>query len=271
MKGPSDKVFSGLIPKLYESHLVPLIFQPYADDLAARLRGRRVSRVLEIACGTGVVTRALAGALPGGSAIVATDLNQAMLDEAATAGAPRPVEWRQADAMSLPFPDAEFDAVVCQFGAMFFPDKAAAFAQAHRVLRPGGVFLFNVWDRVEDNEFADVTTTALAALFPGDPPRFLARTPHGYHDRAAITRDVAAGGFTAAPRIDTVTARSRAASSSVPAIAYCQGTPLRNEIEARGPARLADATNVADAAIAARFGSGAVDGKIQAHVVTIER
>ena len=90
-----------------------------------------------------------------------------MLDHAADIGTARPVEWRQADAMQLPFEDAEFDAVVCQFGAMFFPDKAKAFAEARRVLRPGGVFLFNVWDRIDENEFADMVTTALAAVFPG--------------------------------------------------------------------------------------------------------
>ena len=265
----SDKIFAGSIPKLYESHLVPLIFEPYAADLAKRLAGRRPARVLEVAAGTGVVTRALAGTLPEDAAIVATDLNQAMLDQAGEVGTRRPVEWRQADAMQLPFPAGAFDAVVCQFGVMFFPDKTRAFAEARRVLRPGGVFLFNAWDRISENEFADTVTSALESVFPKDPPRFLARTPHGYHDTRAIERDLAAAGFGAA-RIDTVAARSRAASPRIPAIAYCQGTPLRNEIEARGAARLGEATDVAAEAIAARFGRGAVDGKIQAHVVSTE-
>jgi SAM-dependent methyltransferase len=264
-----DTLFAGSIPKLYESYFVPLIFEPYAQDLAARLASRSPARVLEIAAGTGVVTRALATTLPAGVTIVATDLNQAMLDEAATVGTARAVEWRQADGMQLPFPDESFDAVVCQFGVMFFPDKAKAFAEARRVLEPGGVYIFNVWDRIAENEFTDVITTALKWVFPGDPPRFMARTPHGYHDRAAIERDLAAGGFSAAPEIATVTARSRAASPRVPAIAICQGTPLRNEIEARDPARLGEATDAAEKAIAARFGNGVVDGKIQAHVVTV--
>jgi SAM-dependent methyltransferase len=153
---------------------------------------------------------------------------------------------------------------------MFFPDKARAFAEARRVLRPGGSFVFNVWDRIQENEFADAVTSALESVFPGDPPRFLARTPHGYHDLNVVARDLAGGGFEASPRIDTIAARSRAASPRIPAIAYCQGTPLRNEIEARDASRLAKATDVAAAAIAKRFGSGAVDGKIQAHIVTIE-
>jgi SAM-dependent methyltransferase len=266
----TDKAFAGSIPKLYDTYLVPLIFEPYAADLVDRLGSRSLSRVLEIAAGTGVVTRALASALPEGVCIVATDLNQAMLDQASAVGTRRPVEWRQADAMQLPFPDGTFDAVLCQFGVMFFPEKAKAFSEARRMLRPGGVFLFNAWDRIEENEFADSVTTALESVFPKDPPRFMARTPHGYHDRSHIARDLANGGFTTSPRIDTVAARSRAKSAREPAIAYCQGTPLRNEIETRDAARLGEATDVAAEAIAQRFGRGAVDGKIQAHIVTIE-
>ena len=266
----TDKTFTGSIPKLYESHLVPLIFNPYAADIARRLASRSPSRVLEIAAGTGVVTRALVSALPERIAIVATDLNQAMLDQAIVIGTSRQVEWRQADAMQLPFADGAFDAVVCQFGAMFFPDKSKAFAEARRVLRPRGVFIFNVWDRIEENDFANFVTIAMSAVFPEDLPRFLARTPHGYHDQATIVRDLAQGGFEASPEILTVAQRSRAESARVPAVAYCQGTPLRNEIEARNAARLGEATDAATKAMARRFGDGAVDGKIQAHVVSIE-
>lgn len=266
-----DKAFSGSIPELYETYMVPLIFEPYAADLASRIALRPVTRVLELACGTGVATRAVASALGEGVSIVATDLNQPMLDHAAALGTQRPVDWRQADALHLPFEDGTFDAVVCQFGAMFFPDKAQAFSEARRVLRTGGVFIFSVWDRIEDNEFADVVTTALASMFPEDPPRFLARTPHGYYDREIIERDLANGGFTASPQIDTVAARSRAESCRVPAFAYCEGTPLRNEIEARDPARLGEATDFAADAIAQRFGAVNVDGKIQALIVTVEK
>ncbi len=182
-----------------------------------------------------------------------------------------PIPVRQADAMQLPFGDDSFDAVVCQFGAMFFPDKAKGLSEARRVLRSGGVFIFSVWDRIEENEFADVVTRAMETRFPADPPRFLARTPHGHHEREAIRRDVRAGGFAAVAQIDTVAARSRAASPDIPAIGYCQGTPLRNEIEARAPGTLAEATAAASRAIAARFGSGAVDGKISAHIVTVKK
>jgi SAM-dependent methyltransferase len=267
----SDTSFDGSLPAFYQQYLVPLIFEPYAVDLARRLARRPLRRVLEIAAGTGVVTRHLASALPEGVAIVATDLNQAMLDQAAATGTARPVEWRQGDASQLPFPSEIFDAVVCQFGAMFFPEKGRAYAEVRRVLGPGGFFVFSVWDRIQENEFADIVTTAVAGLFPEDPPRFLARTPHGYHDREAIKRDLAAGGFTASPAVTTLPARSRAASCEGPAVAYCQGTPLRNEIEARDASRLTEATTVAAEAIARRFGRATVDGKIQAHVVTISK
>ena len=162
-------------------------------------------------------------------------------DQAIAIGTRRPVEWRQADAMQLPFADGAFDAVVCQFGAMFFPDKSKAFAEARRVLRPRGVFIFNVWDRIEENDFANFVTIAMSAVFPEDPPRFLARTPHGYYDQATIVRDLAQGGFEASPEVVTVAQRSRAESARVPAVAFCQGTPLRSEIEARNPARLGEA------------------------------
>jgi len=265
----TDKLFAGSIPQIYERYLVPLIFRPYAEDLARRVADRRARRVLEIAAGTGVVTRALDAALPREVEVVATDLNPAMLEEAKSAGTQRAVEWKPADAIALPFADGEFDLVVCQFGVMFFPDKARAFAEARRVLSAGGFFVFNVWDRIEENEFTDAVTTALAGVFPDGPPRFLARTPHGYHDAPAIRRDLAQGGFRAAPEIVTLTETSRAASPRVPAVAFCQGTPLRNEIEARGASRLEEATSAAEQAIARRFGTGAVQGRIQAHVVTV--
>jgi len=146
---------------------------------------------------------------------------------------------------------------------MFFPDKATAFREARRVLRDGGSFLFSVWDRIETNEFADVVTTSLAPLFD-EPPRFLARTPHGHHDVTSFANDLRAAGFTRPPEVVTLTERSRADSPMIPALAYCHGTPLRNEI---GEARLDEATHVAAEAIAERFGRGEVEGMIQAHIL----
>lgn len=266
-----DTTFGDEIARLYERYLVPLIFQPYAEATAQQLAATQPARVLEIACGTGVLTRELASRLPASCSITASDLNPAMLEQAKRVGTSRPVSWRQADALALPFPDESFDAVVCEFGAMFFPDKSKAFAEARRVLAPGGVYLFSVWAAIEDNEITDVATNALASLFPDDPPSFMRRTPHGYHDRTTIERDLARGGFDGPVEFETITARSRAQSAREAAIGICEGTPLRNEIEARDPTRLEEATEVATRALVARFGHGAIDAAMTAHLVLVRR
>ncbi|WP_109481427.1 class I SAM-dependent methyltransferase [Paraburkholderia sp. C35] len=272
MSPSSDTGFTGSIPDIYEHFLVPMLFEPYAQDLAMRAASFHPSRVLELAAGTGAVTRAMLASLPESTEIVATDLNQAMLDCAAKPGTRRPVIWQQADAMQLPFDDASFDLVVCQFGVMFFPDKARAFAEARRVLRSGGVLLFNVWDDIGSNPLADTVAVALGKLYAPDPPRFLQRTPHGYHDTNTIARDLAEGGFVAPPpRIETVARRGHAPSADIAATAFCHGTPLRGEIEARTGASLDAATSACAAAFRERFGDSEIEGKLQAHVVTAQR
>jgi ubiquinone/menaquinone biosynthesis C-methylase UbiE len=263
----TDKVFAGSIPENYDRYMVPLIFEPFAADLARRAASLSPGAVLEVAAGTGVVTRALAPKLSPGASYVVTDLNQPMLDYAASRQAPDSrIQWRQADALALPFEDAAFDLVFCQFGVMFFPDRQLGYREAKRVLKPGGYFLFNVWDRIEENVFANDVTNALAEVFPEDPPRFLARTPHGYHDTNLIRRDLEQSGF-ASVAIETRAEQSSAASPRHPAVAYCQGTPLRNEIESRGAEKLQAATSHAASAIASKHGSGEVIAKIQAHVI----
>jgi ubiquinone/menaquinone biosynthesis C-methylase UbiE len=267
----TDKVFAGSIPELYDRFLVPLIFEYYARDLAARVAQANPTRVLETAAGTGALTREMAARLPAQAAVTVTDLNQPMLDHAAARWRhDRRFVWRQADALALPFADQSFDVAACQFGVMFFPDKIKGYAEARRVLRPSGRFIFNVWDRIEENDFALVVTDALATVFSQDPPRFMARTPHGYHDVARIREDLASAGF-ASIAIETLVSTSRASSPRDAAIAFCQGTPLRNEIEARDAARLEEATQAAAEVLARRFGGGAIEGRISAHVVTAIR
>ena len=266
----TDKTFAGSVPENYNRYMVPLIFEPFATDLAQRAASLSPSAVLETAAGTGVVTRALAPRLSPSASYVVTDLNQPMLDYAASRQSPDSrIQWRQADALALPFEDAAFDLVCCQFGAMFFPDRTSGYREAKRVLKPGGNFLFNVWDRIEENVFADDVTNSLAKMFPNDPPRFLARTPHGYHDTALIRRELEEAGFSRVV-IETRAEQSRASSPRHPAVAYCRGTPLRNEIEARDAARLEAATDYATSAIADRHGGGEVAAKIQAHVILAE-
>ena len=263
----TDKLFAGSVPENYDRYMVPLIFEPYAADLARLASSLSPGSVLEVAAGTGVVTRALAPLLPPDASYVVTDLNQPMLDHAMSRQPPDGrITWRQADALALPFEDETFDLVCCQFGAMFFPDRSLAYREARRVLKPRGRFLFSVWDRIEENDFAYDVTNALARMFPDDPPRFLARTPHGYHDAAQIRRDFEGTGFSRVA-IETRAEQSRAASPRIPAVAYCQGTLLRNEIEAREAGKLEAATAEAQSAIAKRHGSGEIAGKIQAHVI----
>src|SRR5215469_11847475 len=169
----TDAVFAGSIPAFYDRYLGPLLFEPYARDLAGRLANIAQGRVLETAAGTGILVRTL----PEAVAIVATDLNQPMIDFAAAQPGGGRVTWRQADALALPFEEKSFDAVACQFGVMFFPDKRAAYREARRVLKPGGRFVFSVWDRLAENELSQIVSETVAALFSEDQPRFLGSNP----------------------------------------------------------------------------------------------
>lgn len=263
-------VFAGSIPALYEQHLGPLLFEPYAEDMAARLKGIRQGRVLETAAGTGIVTRAMVKALPATVEIIATDLNQAMLDVAATKLQAPNVRWQQVDAQNLPFEDASFDAVVCQFGVMFFPDKVGAYREALRVLKPGGRFLFSVWGSLDVNPVSEAVHEAVIALFPDDPPLFIAKIPFGYYDAERIKGELQQAGFENVD-IDEVEKVTEASSPREPAIGLCQGAPLRNEIEARGAGRLDEITAKVTEALAARFGASSVENRMKALVVTAQR
>jgi len=250
----SDAEFVGAIPALYESVLVPMIFEEPARALAASIAALRPRNILETAAGTGVLTRELVEI--GEVAIVATDLNAAMIEAARSRLSSDRVHWQVADAMDLPFDDDSFDVVACQFGAMFFPDKVGGYAEAARVLRPRGSFVFNLWDRIDTSAVADVVTSALCAAAPDDSLDFLRRTPHGYFDVPAIEHDLSAAGYDDI-RIESMDGTSRSTARDG-AVAYCQGTPLRGEIE-QSSLGLEQATVIATAALEARFGSGTFD------------
>jgi len=264
----TDTVFAGSVPALYDSHMVPLIFAHYANDLAHRAAAENPGRVLEIAAGTGVVTRALAPLLRDDARYLVTDLNPGMLEQAKMRqSADTRLGWSVADAANLGVEQGAYDLALCQFGAMFFPDRTACYASIRNALRPGGLWLFNVWDSIEVNEFAHAVMTAVCAMFPDDPPIFMQRTPHGYGDRDRIRADVAAAGYSDI-MIETIEAQSRASSARDVAIAFCQGTPFRGEIEARDSTRLQEATANAEAAVAERWGRGPVAARMQAHVIS---
>lgn len=187
--------FVGDIPESYDRGLGPHIFEPYAADLAARVAAFRPARVLEIAAGTGIVTRKLRDALPESSTLTASDLNAPMLDVARAKFSPQErVAFETADAMALPFDEGAFDAVACQFGVMFFPDKPQAYREARRVLAPGGRYLFNVWDSRANNPFARIAHDVISGFFPADPPQFYA-VPFSYNDADEMRRALVDAGF----------------------------------------------------------------------------
>jgi len=228
----SASAFSGSVPEFYDRYLVPWLFAPYAADLVARLPQRDGLAVLEIACGTGIVTRHLREALPASATLVATDLNQAMVDYGRGAVPDPAIVWQQADAQALPFEDGSFDVVVCQFGFMFLPDKVQGFREARRMLRPGGVLLGNVWNSRDENPWARSVHATVAELFPDDPPGFL-DTPYGYFDPERIRADLADAGWDEV-RLESVELESLAESATAVATGIAKGSPLTFELAERG-------------------------------------
>jgi ubiquinone/menaquinone biosynthesis C-methylase UbiE len=263
-----DIHFVGSIPAVYDEILGPLMFAPYADDLAERVRRAGPRAVLEVAAGTGVVTRALVKALASAQ-IVASDLNDAMLHIAQRQPLPR-VTWKHADAQRLPFEDAAFDVVVCQFGYMFVPDKPAAYREARRVLGAGGRLVFNMWGPLERNPVTQVVGASVASSFPHDPPRFFERTPFAYYDGATLRSELERAGFQDV-EVESVEKVTQAPSPELTAEGLCLGTPMRNEIEARDPARLDAVTAAAGAALRARFGAGPFDNRMHAVVISARK
>jgi len=262
----NDSAFAGSIPGLYDRFLGPLLFEPYAKLAADRARALRPRRILETAAGTGIVTEALHQALPDAE-IVATDLNQAMLEVAAGRIGSDEVVLQVADAQELPFSDGEFDLVVCQFGVMFYPDRVRGNAEARRVLREGGHYLLLVWDTLAKNPVSNTIHGIVGDLFPDDPPQFLARTPYGYADRSAIERDLRAAGFSSI-EIETVAAAGTMVSGHDAVQGLVAGSPLRGEIEERDPAGVDRVVEKVSVEIG--DGSG-LDTSLSAHIVTATR
>lgn len=262
--------FTGSIPENYDLYLGPALFEPYARDLAARLEVGGGASVLELACGTGIVTRALRDRLPPGVSLTATDLNEAMMGYAARKFASdEDVEWRRADASALPFDDGSFDAVACQFGFMFVPDRARAFAEAFRVLRPGGSLLFNVWDAIEHNDLAHVAHTSITKFFDRDPPTFY-EVPFSLHDEEAIRGLLAAAGFREI-KITRLTLPSLSPSAAEAARGLVQGNPVISAIRERMPADVPKIEAAVAAALAARCGDEPVEGSMRALVCSAVR
>lgn len=264
-----DVRFSGSVPANYEQYMVPLLFRPYAQQLAERALAKRPRRIFETAAGTGVVTAALADALPDAE-IIATDLNQAMLDVAAQRLDCNNVSLRQADALDLPFEDGGFDLVVCQFGIMFYPDKVHGNAEAHRVLRDGGQYLLAIWDRIDRNPLCNLAHETMSRQFPENPPMFMKRGPFSYYEPEWIERDLRAAGF-GSVGIDTVELRSQSPSAENAARGLTYGSPMGVELEEYGPGALDRVFEEFSRAALRYEGPEGFDAPMSAHVVTAIR
>lgn len=265
----TEPAFTGSVPQTYDRFMGPLFFEPYAVDLVQRLPAD-TNRVLELACGTGIVTRKLRDKLPSDCRLVATDLHEGMLEQAATKfRAGEQVEFQRVDAMSLPFEPASFDLVVCQFGWMFFPDKLVALREAARVLTAYGTLLFNVWDRLDANPLSEIVAQAVADFFPADPPDFYS-IPFGFHDREEIERPVRAAGFEHV-ELTTVTKAQSGVSPHLAAVALVEGTPILGQILQRDEHAVPHVVAAAERAIRNRLGGDAINTQMSAIVCTARK
>ena len=225
--------FVGSIPEYYDRFLGPRIFHEFADDLAQRVVSVRPGKVLELAAGTGILTRRLRDLLPYDCLITATDLNPPMLDFARSKfQVSEEVYFESADATHLPYQASEFDVLVCQFGVMFFPDKQRAYQEAFRTLRPGGHYVFNVWGPLESNPFAMITHAKVAEFFPNEPPGFY-QVPFGYSDSNTIEKSLIDAGFSEIS-IEVLSITSEIPSSAEFAAGLVLGNPIVEEITSRG-------------------------------------
>lgn len=262
MVSESENWWSDSMPAAYEQYLVPALFRPYAADLVGRIKQMQPARILELAAGTGVVTREMAAASVEAS-VTATDVNPVMIAEGSL-HAPG-AKWQQADATTLPFDDDTFDVVVCQFGAMFFPDRPTAYGEARRVLSEGGTFLFNTWGPVAANGFTAALLESVDEILGPNSGSFITEVPFGYYDEDRIRADLSAGGFEKVS-IERLELISTCPSAEDLARGYALGTPVRMDLEGAGD--LDSMTARLAASLEQRFGSGSITAPMLALVVT---
>jgi len=265
-----NAAFVGSIPENYDRYLGPILFDPYAADLVTQLSVTENASVLELACGTGILTRRLRDRLGQNGKLIATDLNDAMLACAAQKfEAAERIEWKQADAGDLPFTDQFFDAVVCQFGLMFFPDKEKAVRETFRVLKPGGTFLFNVWDTIEQNDLPHAAREVISEFFEDNPPDFY-ELPFSFHDPEVIRSLLTTTGFSNI-KVKRLSLSAIAASAREVAKGLVHGNPIISSINERNASSVPAIEAAVATAIAAQFGAGPVRARMQALICSAVR
>jgi ubiquinone/menaquinone biosynthesis C-methylase UbiE len=263
-----DAAYVGTIPEHYHRGIGPFLFEPFARHTAERVKVLGPRRLLETACGTGIVTRRLREVMPGGALLVASDLNEPMLAVARkTVGSAAHVEWTQADMCKLDAADSEFDAVVCQFGLMFVPDKLAAVREARRVLKRRGTLLLTTWASLEENPIIHAVHRAIASVFPEDPPQYLPRAPFGYGDPEVLMDLLLEGGFGNVV-VDVVEKPALSPNARDLAVGLIEGYPLIDEIRLRDASRLPAALDAVTTAIARQFGERPVRARISALIAS---
>ena len=266
----NNAAFVGSIPENYDRYLGPPLFEPYAADLVTRVDVTDGGAVLEIACGTGIVTRRLRDRLPALTKLVATDLNEAMMNHASRKFRDdESVEWKQADATDLPFSDQSFDAVICQFGLMFVPDKVQAMREVQRVLKPGGKFLFSVWDAIERNDFPRIAHETISKFFDDNPPDFY-QIPFSLHDRTAIESMLTEAGFKGI-EFTLLPLESIAASARDLTQGLVHGNPIITAIRERNEALIPEIEAAVFEAVVANFGDAPVHARMQALIFSATR
>lgn len=217
--------FAGTVPANYDRYLGPLLFEPYALDMIERLPKGKLKKVLELACGTGRVTRHLASLIGENGQLVATDINPGMLALARTRISHKKIKWQEVDAQCLPFEDEDFDHVICQFGVMFFPEKQQSFTEVYRVLQKGGKYLFNVWDEMLYNPRSSIVKKVLDDMFGDEAPDFMKKGPYSFFDKGEIRNMLYSAGFQNV-KIDTVKKTAVYASPDDVIIGFVEGSPL---------------------------------------------
>lgn len=267
---PTNIAFSGSIPKQYDKNLGTLFFEPYAGEMASRIKARKPEHILELAAGTGRLTKYLPLTVANDAAtIVATDLNPAMLEQAKKIVPWKHIDWQIVDAVELPYEANRFDLVAAQFGVMFYSDKRKAYTETYRVLQPGGTFIFTAWDSLRHNPIAQLTDNIVTEFFPVDTPAFY-KIPFSYFEEKEIRDDLQAAGFTSI-EIESVKLEGYASTAIEAAHGLLEGTPLYNAIVERDENLIHTMVEKLAEEIRALFGDTNLTVPIQANIITARK